>query len=100
MSDPKPDLLDPFDDCEWLPARDLFQRLGYEPLPPSALDDFQLPGRLWEFICAMAGRRFYLHYTDHLSDQELYAWLHEHWLGEEVADIPPDAEMELQRLRP
>ena len=92
MSGPKPDFMDPFDDCSWLPARELLRRLGYEPLPPIALDSFQLPGRLWEFIYAMAGRRFYLHYTDHLGDRELYAWLHEQWLGERVADITPDAE--------
>ena len=58
MADPNLDLLDPFDDCDWLPARELFRRLGYEPLPPGDLDDFQLAGRLWEFIYALAGRRF------------------------------------------
>ena len=74
------DLIDPFDDCEWLPTRELFRRLGFEPVPPAALDDFQLRGRLWEFIYAMAGRRFYLYHTDHLSDRALYAWLHDEWL--------------------
>lgn len=86
------DLIDPFDDCEWLPARELFRRLGFEPFPPSTLDDFQLRGRLWELIYALAGRRFYLHYTDHLSDRDLYAWLCDEWLPEEVADIPPEVE--------
>jgi uncharacterized protein len=46
MPDEPGDLRDPFDDCEWLPARDLFRKLGFAPLPPSALDDFQLRGRL------------------------------------------------------
>ena len=82
------DLIDPFDDCEWLPARDLFRRLGFTPLPPGALDDFQLRGCLWEFIYALAGRRFYLHDSNHLHDRELYRWLHDHWFNEEVADIP------------
>ena len=86
------DLIDPFDDCDWLPARELFRRLGFEPVPPAALDDFQLRGRLWEFIYAMAGRRFYLYHTDHLSDRALYAWLHDEWLEEQAADIPPEAE--------
>ena len=88
----RPDLFDPFDDCPWLPARDLFRRLGFDPLPPAALDDFQLRGRLWEFIYALAGRRFYLHDSNHLHDRELYAWLHDYWFPQEVADIPFEAE--------
>ena len=86
------DLVDPFDDCEWLPARDLFRKLGYAPLPPAALDDFQLRGRLWEFIYALAGRRFYLHDSNHLNDHELYLWLHDSWFNEQVADIPFEAD--------
>ncbi len=86
------DLIDPFDDCEWLPARDLFRKLGFAPLPPAALDDFQLRGRLWEFIYALAGRRFYLHDSNHLSDGEFYLWLHDRWFSEQVADIPFEAE--------
>ncbi len=82
------DLIDPFDDCEWLPARDLFRRLGFTPVAPAALDDFQLRGRLWEFIYALAGRRFYLHDSNHLDNRELYRWLHDYWFNEEVADIP------------
>lgn len=84
--------MEPFDDCAWLPARELFRRLGFEPLPPAALDDFQLRGRLWEFIYALAGQRFYLDHSDHLSDRELYTWLHDEWLEEQVADLPPEAE--------
>jgi hypothetical protein len=86
------DLIDPFDDCEWLPARDLFRKLGFVPVPPAALDDFQLRGRLWEFIYALAGRQFYLHDSNHLNDRELYLWLHDSWFNEEVADIPFEAE--------
>ncbi len=86
------DLIDPFDDCEWLPARDLFRKLGFAPLPPSALDDFQLRGRLWEFIYALAGRRFYLHDSNHLNDRELYVWLHDYWFNVPAADIPFEAE--------
>jgi hypothetical protein len=92
MSGLKPEFMDPFDDCAWLPARELFRRLGYEPAPPDQLDDFQLPGRLWEFIYALAGRRFYLDHTDLLSDRELYTWLHDQWFEEKVADIPYEAE--------
>ena len=92
MCEAKSDVVDPFDDCESLPARELFRRAGFEPVPPASLDDFQLRGRLWEFIYALAGRRFYLCHTDHLSDRVLYTWLHDEWLEEEVADIPPEAE--------
>lgn len=92
MPEENPEFLDPFDDCPWLPARDLFARLGFVPEPPAAINDTDLPGRLWEFIYALAGRRFYLHDTDHLSDRELYVWLYDEWLPEETADVPPEAE--------
>jgi hypothetical protein len=91
MAEPHPGPLDPLEDCPWRPARALFRRLGYQPLPPAAVEDFQLPGRLWEFIYAMAGRQFFLHYTDHLSDRALYTWVHNQWLPEQVADAPPQA---------
>src|SRR5882724_7028147 len=87
-----PPFIDPAEDCPSLPARELFRQLGFEPLAPSAVDDFQLRGRLWEFIYALAGRRFWVDNTDHLSDRELYVWLHDVWFNEEVADIPPEAE--------
>lgn len=91
MSEPL-DLIDPFDDCPWCTPREILRRLGYEPLPPSAIDDFQIRGRLWELLYALAARRFYLYNTNHLSDRELYAWLYDDWLNEETADIPPEAE--------
>ena len=81
---------DPFDDDERLSARETFRRLGFEPLPPSALDDFQLRGRLWEFIYAMAGQQIYMHRTDHISDRQLYTWLHDEWLEEESASLEPE----------
>lgn len=87
------DLIDPFDDCEWLPARELFRRIGFEPLAPDKVDDFQLSGRLWELIYALAGRRFYIHSTNHLSDRELYGLLWR-WMAEDTAVIPPEAEAE------
>lgn len=83
---------DPVEDAEWLTARALFARLGYTPLPPAEVDDQSLPGRLWECLYALAARRFFLHHTDHLSDRELYVWLHDVWFAEEVADCPPEAE--------
>ncbi|MFM7103672.1 MAG: hypothetical protein ACKO3N_21200 [Verrucomicrobiota bacterium] len=91
MSEPLDDFLDPVDDVAWRPAREIFARLGYVPLPPARVDEFQLRGRLWEFIHALAGRGFFLHHTNHLSDRELYTWLHDQWFPEETADVPPGA---------
>ncbi|MBM3839412.1 MAG: hypothetical protein FJ398_15860 [Verrucomicrobia bacterium] len=92
MPDPEIDPLDPLETAPWRPAREVFRRLDYEPLASAALDDFQLRGRLWELIYALAGRRIYLHHTDHLTDCRLYAWLADEWLDEEMADIPPELE--------
>ena len=84
--------MDPFDECPHRTAREILRRLGYEPLPPSQIDDFQIRGRLWELLYALAARRFYLYDTNHLSDRELYTWLHDDWLNEQTCDIPPEAE--------
>jgi len=92
MSDPEIDPLDPLETAPRRPAREVFRRLDYEPLPSASVDDFQLRGRLWELIYALAGRRIYLHHTDHLTDRKLYAWLADQWLDEEMADIPPELE--------
>src|SRR5450432_3435308 len=59
--------------------------------PASRTGCFSTARRLWVFIYALAGRRFYLHYTDHLNNRELYAWLHDEWFAEQVADIPSEA---------
>src|ERR1043165_2631149 len=91
MSEPL-EIMDPFDDCPHRTGREILRRHGYEPLPPEQVDDFQMRGRLWEFIYALAGRRFFLSDTNHLSDRELYTWLYNEWLDEETCDIPPEAE--------
>jgi hypothetical protein len=80
------------DDCPERPPREILARYGYAPLPPSALTDRQLPGRLWELLYAAAARRFFLSHTNHLSDRELYILLWEQWLDEPTADIPLEAE--------
>ena len=91
MSDDS-EFFDPAEDAEWLTARALFARLGFTPVPPAAVDDQSLPGRLWEVLHALAARRFFLVSTNHLSDRELYVWLHDVWFAEETADCPPEAE--------
>ena len=39
-------------------------------------------------LYALAARRTYLHCTDHLSDSELYVWLHD-FLDDPAPDVPP-----------
>src|ERR1035437_10256869 len=92
MATDTPDFVDPAEDCPWRSPRQIFARYGYAPLPPSALDDRQLPGRLWEWLYAAAARRFFFWSTNHLSDRELYTLLWERWLDEPTADIPPEAQ--------
>jgi hypothetical protein len=87
-----PEFIDPAEDCPWRSPREIFARYGYAPLPPSELDDRQLPGRLWELLYAAAARRFFFCSTDHLSDRDFYTLLWEQWLDEPTADIPPEAE--------
>ena len=87
-----PDFVDPAEDCPWRSRREIFAQYGYAPLPPSELDDRQLPGRLWEWLYAAAARRFFFWSTDHLSDREFYTLLWEQWLDEPTADIPLEAE--------
>jgi hypothetical protein len=45
-----PEFVDPAEDCPWRSRREIFAQYGYAPLPPSDLDDRQLPGRLWEWL--------------------------------------------------
>lgn len=86
-----PEFFDPADDCEERPPREILARHGYTPLPPSELNDHQLPGRLWELLYA-AARQFFFCFTNHLDDRELYTALWEQWLDEPTADIPLEAE--------
>lgn len=67
----------------------MFARQGYSPPAPEMLDDRQLHGRLWELIYAAAGRNFFFRATDHLSDRQLYTLLHNEWLPDPTADLPP-----------
>jgi hypothetical protein len=92
MDDDYADPIDPVEDCPWLTPRAILARYGFSPLPPDALTDRQLPGRLWELLYAAAARRFFFHFTDHLSDSELYRLLWEQWLDEPATDIPLEAE--------
>ena len=65
------------------------QRAGIHLPPPEDLNDKELGAKLWEVIEALAELRTFLEFTNHLSDRELYAYLWNHALREEVADIEP-----------
>src|SRR5438874_2731618 len=92
MPDDAPEFYDPAEDGPRRSPREICARCGYAPVPPSGLDDRQLPGRLWELLYAAAARRFFFCSTNHLSDRELYTLLWEQWLDEPTADIPIEAE--------
>jgi hypothetical protein len=92
MPDETPEVFDPAEDCPWRTPREILTRHGFTPLPPSALDDRQLPGRLWEWLYAAAARRFFFCSSNHLSDRDFYTLLWEQWLDEPTADIPVEAE--------
>src|SRR5580704_17534970 len=92
MTGKSPEFIDPAEDCPWRSPREILARHGYAPLPPSELDDRQLPGRLWELLYAAAARRFFFRSTDHLSERDFYTLVWEQWLDEPTADIPPEAE--------
>jgi hypothetical protein len=92
MPDDIPEVFDPAEDCGRCSPREILARLGYLPLPPSELDDRQLPGRLWEWLYAAAARRLFFCGTNHLSNREFYTLLWEQWLDEPTADIPLEAE--------
>ena len=57
---------------------------GFDVPPPGNLDDAALTVNLWELIRELARRRLFLHSTDHLNDRELYIWLVNDALREEL----------------
>ena len=85
-------IMDPHEDVEWRPAREILRRLGYEVAPVESIDDLQIRGKLWELLYALAARRIYLYSTGHLSDRDLYAWLDHYWINKDTADLPPSSE--------
>ena len=58
-------------------------REGVNLPPPEELTDFALSSKLWELIRALALRHVFLERTNHLSDRELYSWLHKDALRQE-----------------
>ena len=85
------DWLEAYENAPAVTRRELLRRAGYEPPPPAAVVGFQLRGRLWEMIYALAARHIFLSATNHLSDIDLYIWLHDEWLSEETVELPAEA---------
>lgn len=63
---------------------DTLAKDGFDLPSPEKLDDTALTAKLWELIRELAKRRLFLHNTDHLSDRELYTWLVNDSLREEL----------------
>ncbi len=72
--------------------RDILAGDGFHAAPEEGLSDAEVTSELWQLITALAARRAYLEWTDHLSDRELYRLLVKRVLDEETEDLPPDAE--------
>ena len=79
-----------YEHAEQIPFRTLLERDGVSLPEPDALSDDELTAKLDEVIQAMAKRRNFLEWTDHLNDRELYAHLVEISFEETVPDLPPD----------
>jgi hypothetical protein len=63
---------------------DALTREGFDLPAPKKLSDEALTDKLWEIILALAEHRVFLERTNHLSDRELYVWLWNHALREEL----------------
>ena len=61
---------------------------GVVMTPPEELDDGAVHAKLWEVINALAEMRVFLHFTNHMSDRELYERLWGDALRGERPDLP------------
>jgi len=64
------------------------EEAGIAMPPAEELSDEELRARLWQIIEFLAQHRTFVYWTNHLSDRELYEWLREEGLTEEMAEIP------------
>ncbi|MFO1498186.1 MAG: hypothetical protein U1G07_07305 [Verrucomicrobiota bacterium] len=72
--------------------REILAEDGIQARREAGLTDAELAAELWRLIEALARRRQYLEWTDHLSDRELYTLLVARVLEEETEVLPPEAE--------
>jgi hypothetical protein len=82
----------PYEDAPWRSIAEMLVEQGYAVLPSAAVSKYELRGRLWELLYAMAGKRIFFFHTDHLSDREFYLWLETQWMPGAAADLPPESE--------
>src|SRR5712664_4217817 len=77
-----------FETAEQLTLMQWLENAGLEVPPPQQLDDEQLQAKLRELINRMASLGAYLHNTNHLSNRELYSYLHDEALQEPTVLFP------------
>lgn len=68
----------------------VLSKTGVALPPPDELNDSQVSATLWDVINALALLGAFLHYTDHLSDRELYTELWSDVLREPTVLMPDD----------
>lgn len=72
-------------------------RFDFVPTPLSNLpDDQSVNAALWSLIEILAKLRVYIHYTNHLSDRELYRFLVEEVLPDETFVSAPGSEWNMR----
>ena len=64
------------------------EEAGISMPPADTLSDDLLYARLWKIIDFLATKRFFIYWTNHLSDRELYSWLREEGLTESIPSVP------------
>jgi hypothetical protein len=77
-----------YEKAEFTTHYDKLVRDGLDFPPAEKLDDKALVKKLKEVIQRLAEWNVSLSHTNHLSDRELYQWLREEGLREEVPDMP------------
>ena len=82
-----------FEHAAMISHRALLERDGIVVPAPEELSDEELPRKLEEVIQALAQRRIFLTFTNHLSDRALYTKLCEEVLDGEGPDLPYEAEV-------
>jgi len=77
-----------FETAEQMTLMQWLENAGLEIPAPAELSDEMLHAKLWEIIKGMASLGAYLHNTNHLSDRELYSYLHDDGLREPTVLFP------------
>ena len=92
MIPPEDEPDNPFEDAPWRGVAEMLAEQGFTVVPSANVSKYELRGRLWELVYALAGKRIFFFHTDHLSDREFYNWLENSCLPSKAADLPPSSE--------